>query len=120
MKALEADSDTKNKMNIYKDSFLKICKSKAELEYLIPKGKHLFHKTITEVKENHGSMAHTEAKDSYFGELEQSLVIAAEVKEALEKGITFYSKIHQYILTLKMSIYDFANLRSQEREEAKS
>lgn len=74
---------------------------------------------IIEVKENHDSMAHIESKNTYFEELEQLLVVAAEIKEALEKGITFYSKIHQYILTLKMSAYDFANLRLQEREETK-
>lgn len=40
MKALEADSDTKKKINMHKEQIQKLDKSKAELEYLIPKGKN--------------------------------------------------------------------------------
>lgn len=63
------------------------------------------------------SPSHIAKKKEFFSYLEEGLEIYDDIQSTQEQGVTFYKQIQQYISSLKIFIYDFMQIRKEERDK---
>ena len=71
---------------------------------------------IAKISESKSS-SHITKKKEFFSYLEEGLEIYDDIQSTQEQGVTFYKQIQQYISSLKIFIYDFMQIRKEERDK---
>lgn len=71
---------------------------------------------IAKISESKSS-SHIAKKKEFLSYLEEGLEIYDDIQTTQEQGVTFYKQIQQYISSLKIFIYDFMQIRKEERDK---